>query len=173
MNNRIYLSILILFTGLNVYAQSSRDSFTVYFFLLEECRITQAYTDRIIDIHRQYACDSTGFVALFPNPLSNDTTVALFQEKYRLPFKCTSELAAEKAEELGITVTPEVAIVNEHTREIMYRGRIDNMFERIGERRRVVTSFELEAALHAIRNSGEVPVPRTRATGCFLPERKN
>lgn len=147
----------------------NRDSFTVYLFLLEDCKVTQAYTDRLAEIHHRYSGDSIGFVALFPNPISSDSTVPAFQQKHGLTFPCTVLQAAGKAHSLGITVTPEAALVNESTQELLYRGRIDNMFERLGERRRVVTSFELEAALHAVRLGAQVPVPRTRAVGCFLP----
>jgi hypothetical protein len=152
-------------------SDASRDSFTVYFFLLEDCKITQAYTDKISDIWREYAGDSIGFSALFPNPVSGESSVAEFCSKYGLPFSCSREEASEKAHQFGVSVTPEVVLCNETRGEMLYRGRIDNMFEKIGERRRVVTSFELEAALHAVRNHLEVPVPRTRAVGCFLPGR--
>jgi hypothetical protein len=168
MNRTIIVTVTIIFYLSAVNAQQ-RDSFTVYLFLLEDCKITQAYTDKISDIYGNYVCDSIGFIALFPNPVSSDTTVADFREKYQLPVRCTTLEARLKALLYGITITPEVAIVNETTQELLYRGRIDNMFERVGERRRVVTSFELEAALYAIRHCKDIPVPRTMATGCFLP----
>jgi hypothetical protein len=171
MKKNIVLTSAILLLAFAASAQK-RDSFTVYLFLLEDCKITQAYTDRLIEIQAKYAGDSIGFVAFFPNPISNDSTVAGFREKYHLPFTCTVRQAAEKAGLLGITVTPEVALVNENTQKTLYQGRIDNMFERVGERRQVVTSFELEAALHAVRHCKEVPIPRTQPTGCFLPKRQ-
>lgn len=149
-----------------------RDSFTVYFFLLEDCKITQAYTDRLAEIYAQYAGDSIGFVGHFPNPLSTDTTAAAFQAAYALPFPCTVSQSASLAASLGVTVTPEVVLFNETKRKTCYQGRIDNLYERVGERRRVVTSFELEAALHAVRHGREVPIPRTQAVGCFLPKQK-
>jgi hypothetical protein len=151
---------------------SPRDSFTVYFFLLEDCKITQAYTDRIGEIYQQYHGDSIGFVGLFPNPISTDSSATAFREKYGLPFACTTLLAAETAEKMGVSVTPEVVLFNETKHKTLYQGRIDNLYERLGERRSVVTSFELEAALHAVRHFREVPIPRTRAVGCFLPKAK-
>lgn len=171
MFKKMYFTAFTLLLGGAVLAQN-RNRFTVYFFLLEDCKITQAYTDRIVEIHNQYAGDSIGFVALFPNPISSDSSAAAFREKYQIPFTCTVDKADWIADSLGITVTPEVAVINGSTNEMLYRGRIDNMYERVGERKRVVTSFELEAALHAIRNHKEVPIARTRATGCFLPKRR-
>lgn len=46
------------------------DSFTVYFFLLEDCKITQAYTDKIQALYREFAHDSIGFWGGFPSPVS-------------------------------------------------------------------------------------------------------
>ncbi len=172
MFKKKYLTALALLVGCTVFSQNN-DSFTVYFFLLEDCKITQAYADRVAEIYNQYAGDSIGFVALFPNPISSDTSVAAFREKYQIPFPCSIDKATRYADSLGITITPEVAVINQNTQELLYRGRIDNMYERVGERRRVVTSFELEEALQAIRNHKEVPIARTQATGCFLPKRQH
>lgn len=147
---------------------ATKDSFTVYLFLLEDCMITQAYTDRLTSLHSEYAGDSIGFIALFPNPVSSDSTAMAFARKYDLPFNTTRENAQNLARQFDVRVTPEVVLYNETKKIVLYQGRIDNLFERIGERRRVVTSHELAAALYSVRNHQPVPIPRTTAVGCFL-----
>jgi hypothetical protein len=67
-----------------------------------------------------------------------------------------------------VTVTPEVVVFDETAGRVLYQGRIDNLFERVGKRRRVVTLHELKDALDAIRNNIPVPVARTTAVGCLL-----
>lgn len=151
-------------------AESSlpRDSFTVYFFLLEDCKITQAYTDKIRDIYQEYARDSIGFAGFFPNPGSTDSGVTAFIQKYEIPFACTRTQAYARAKAFNVSVTPEVVVFNETRQTMAYQGRIDNMFERVGQRRSVVTSHELEAALYCIRHNKPIQIPKTRAIGCFL-----
>lgn len=162
------LLCLLLFCALPVMLRAQTDSFTVYFFLLEDCKITQAYTDKMQEIYREYAGDSIGFVGYFPNPVSEDSTVRAFQEKYTLPFRCTRAEAYSQARAFGVQITPEVVVYNETRKTLLYQGRIDNMYERVGQRRRVVTSHELAAALHAIRQAQPVPIPKTNAVGCFF-----
>jgi hypothetical protein len=144
------------------------DSFTVCFFLLEDCMITQAYTDVMQSLYNEYANDSIGFWGGFPNPVSADTSVKAFVKKYGLPFTCSIEGADQRARAFGVTVTPEVVVFDETAGRVLYQGRIDNLFERVGKRRRVVTLHELKDALDAIRNNIPVPVARTTAVGCLL-----
>ncbi len=150
-------------------AQAPADSLTLYLFLLEDCKITQAYTDRLQDMHDRYDPKGVRFVGLFSNPISTDSTVAAFTAKYGIPFPCSIDVRSEMARILGVTVTPEVVLYDERNHAILYQGRIDNLYERVGQRRQVVTSFELEAALHAVTHQQPVPIPRTQAVGCYLP----
>ncbi|MDX2136188.1 MAG: hypothetical protein SFV52_15490 [Saprospiraceae bacterium] len=166
---RFFIIAVFCWTSTRVFAQVPADSLTLYLFLLEDCKITQAYTDRLHDIYDRYNPQGIRFVGLFSNPISNDTTVAAFTAKYGIPFPCRIDDRAEKARALGVTVTPEVVLYDERNHAILYQGRIDNLYERVGQRRQVVTSFELEAALYAVTSGRPVPIPRTQAVGCYLP----
>ena len=150
--------------------QVKTDSFTVYYFLLEDCKISQAYTNRIAELYATYHCDSIGFVALFPNSISNDSTVLEFYQKYELPMLATKQAAYERAQQFAIKVTPEVVVYNESRQQIVYQGRIDNLFERIGQRRKVVNSHDLANALQQIQRGETIVVSRTKPVGCFFYE---
>lgn len=150
------------------FSQVSSDKYQVYFFLLEDCMITQAYTDKLQEIHHKFACDSIRFSGYFPNPVSTDSAMLAFVEKHQIPFPCTRDGAYDTAKSFGVTVTPEVVLYNETRDSVYYQGRIDNLYERVGQRRQVVTSHELEAALYCIQHNKPVPIPRTTAVGCFF-----
>lgn len=144
------------------------DSYSVYLFLLEDCRISQTYTDKIIELSQEYSCDSIQFQGAFPNPISQDSTIAAFVSKYKIPFPCTKQDAYELAKNFGVTVTPEVVVFNDTQNQLIYQGRIDNLFVRVGRRRRVVTSHDLEDVLNSIRNHQPIKVRKTNAIGCFF-----
>lgn len=144
------------------------DQYRVYLFLLEDCKITQAYTDKIKYLYQTFAGDSIHFSGYFPNPVSADTTMQAFIEKHQLPFSCARAGAYELARRFDVTVTPEVVVYNETRDSVYYQGRIDNLFERVGQRRQVITSHELEAALYCIQHNKSIPIPRTTAVGCFF-----
>jgi len=150
------------------HSRIARDSFTVYFFLLEDCMISQAYPDVMQDLFARFANDSIAFRGSFPNPLSRDSSVSAFLQKYEITFPCLIAGSYNLAVQFGVTVTPEVVIYNHSRAEKVYQGRIDNMFERVGKRRRVVTSHELRDALESIHAGLPVPIPRTEAIGCLL-----
>lgn len=171
MHNRLFTGLIAALPCITATVQA-QDRFTVYLFLLEDCKITQAYTDRLAEMHATYACDSIAFVGLFPNPLSSDTTAAAFQRRYAIPFPCTAWQAAELADSFAVRVTPEVVLFNQTTGAVLYQGRIDNLFERVGKRRRIVTAHELESALESVRRHKEIRVTHTQAVGCLLPRRK-
>lgn len=170
----MYKLIIILITlmakglAMNGQTNSSSNTYQVYLFLLEDCKITQAYTDKLQYLHHTFAGDSIHFTGFFPNPISEDSTMQAFVEKYQLPFPCTRTGAYDQAKRFGVTVTPEVVVYNETRDSVYYQGRIDNLFERVGQRRQVVTSHELEAALHSIQNNKPIIKQRTKAVGCFI-----
>lgn len=166
----IFLIALVM-RALSVSGQSavsSSQTFGVYLFLLEDCKITQAYTDKLRLLHNTFASDSIRFEGFFPSPVSTDSTMQAFAAKHRLPFPCTRSGAYAMAKRFSVSVTPEVVVYNETLDSVYYQGRIDNLFERVGQRRQVVTSHELEAALYCIQHCKPIPVPRTVAVGCFL-----
>jgi len=167
---KFILIIALIAKGLVLCAQAAplSSTFEVYLFLLEDCKITQAYTDKLQHLHRTFACDSIRFTGFFPNPVSEDSTMRAFVAKHQLPFSYTRTGAYEAAKKFGVTVTPEVVVYHAGRDSVYYQGRIDNLFERVGQRRQVVTSHELEAALYCIQHNKNVPIPRTQAVGCFL-----
>jgi hypothetical protein len=163
------LPVLLLLARVAPAQSHKPERFTVYFFLLEDCKISQAYPAALKQLFATYANDSIGFLGLFPNPISTEASVESFRQKYSIPFSCTTTQAVAMARRFGIEVTPEVAVFENMTQQIIYRGRIDNLFERVGKRRKVVTARELEDALMAIQQRREPPKKRTQAVGCILP----
>jgi hypothetical protein len=70
---------------------------------------------------------------------------------------------------LGATKTPEAAVLSP-AGELLYRGRIDDRYPRLGRRRDRVAAHDLRDALEAILAGRPVPRPRTEAVGCDIPD---
>jgi hypothetical protein len=73
------------------------------------------------------------------------------------------------AKATGATVTPE-AVVTDASGRILYRGRIDDAVAEISKPWRVPSQHDLRDALAAILRNEAVPVSRTRAVGCYIPD---
>ncbi len=65
-------------------------------------------------------------------------------------------------------MTPEVILYNNTKDEIIYQGRIDNKFYKLGRRRNVVTEHDLESAIKSTLNNEAVEKSYAQPIGCFI-----
>ncbi len=154
-----------------VFANSraaAQDSITVYVFLHESCRISQYYTLQLRALSEEFTGQHLQFIGLFPNRSSKPENMQQFKEEYKIPFALKTDYDKRLTEQLGATVTPEVVVYNETQKSILYKGRIDNAYARVGKRRLVTSTSELKDALSAIVAGVPVSVTTTPAVGCFI-----
>ncbi len=140
----------------------------VYLFLGEECLISQYYTLPIKQLWQEYADEQVTFIGLFPNPSSSPEKMSAFKEKYQIPFSLAIDIQQEKMKAFDISVTPEVVVYDKRQQQVLYKGRIDNTYFRVGKRRTVTTTAELADVLAAIRMNKAPTIPATPAIGCFI-----
>ena len=103
-----------------------------------------------------------------PSFSSKKEKIQAFKEKYKLPFILKTDYFKTKTKLLDATVTPEVVIYNEYKKEILYRGRIDNTYFRVGKKRTITTTSDLADALEAIVHHQPVKIATTQPIGCFI-----
>jgi hypothetical protein len=72
------------------------------------------------------------------------------------------------ARKYGITMTPEVAVVDAQGR-LFYRGRIDDQYVDYGKTRPAPTRRDLRIALDELAAGKRASLPRTKAFGCAPP----
>ena len=121
--------VLLFFIGIvPINLLISQSQYKVYFFLLEDCKISQAYISEIKRIEKEFANDSIRFVALFPNATSTEQSVLTFNKRYKLPMLCKQDVQRMVADQYQISVLPEVVVINETQHQKLYQGRIDNLF---------------------------------------------
>lgn len=167
----IWLSFLVCICIIPTHAIPSEkvsDSITVYIFLHESCVISQYCTLPLRELHQEYANEHIRFVGLFPNESSKPEHIQAFKDTYKLPFLVEADPHQLKTHALGATITPEVVVYNESKEVSIYRGRIDNSYARVGQRRRVTSSSELREVLEAIRTGQAPAFSNTPAVGCFI-----
>lgn len=149
-----------------------KGDFTVYVFLTEDCKICQSYTPTLKALHQTYAPDGFEFIGIFPNASSSRESMLSFQKSYALPFPVKLDIGNKISRALGARLTPEVFVVDNASNRILYQGRIDNAFFKLGQRRSVITTHELQDALAALKRKQPVAVAKTEAVGCFVTPRK-
>lgn len=145
---------------------SQKDSVTVYIFLKEDCVISQNYTPTLNRLYQTFSSQKISFIGLFPS--TRDEAIETFRQKYAITFPLKSDYFQTLTKKLGATVTPEVVVYNETCGEILYKGRIDDMYYRVGKKRTVTTTAELEDALKSIVAGKPVLIKETEAVGCLI-----
>ncbi len=149
-----------------------KDSVTVYVFLHESCLISQYYTLSLRELSEAFSNKNLQFVGLFPNHSSKPEKIEAFKEKYKIPFPLKADYEKIKTAQFGATVTPEVIVFNETQNKILYQGRIDDAYARVGKRKQITSTSELKDALTAISNNRPIEVAQTTPVGCFISMRK-
>jgi hypothetical protein len=136
----------------------------VIYFLSPTCKICQFYTLEMRELYDQYDPQQVGFSAFAPGSLVTDSSLIAFQSTYRLPFPVVKDDFLHR--QMNATVTPEVFVI--YRDELVYHGRIDDSFVRVGKRRAQLKNRELRATLDALL-AGHIPdIHYAPPVGCII-----
>jgi membrane dipeptidase len=141
---------------------------TIFFFVLPDCPVSNAYAPEIKRICDDYSKKFATFVVhVDPDVTSKDA------KKHAKAYGLTGPILLDPTHILvrqtEATIAPEAAVLGPNG-TLLYRGRIDDLYSDVGTRRPEPTQRDLRVALDAIAVGKNVPTPRTKAVGCFLPE---
>jgi thiol-disulfide isomerase/thioredoxin len=143
-----------------------KDSYTVYIFMSEECPICRYYVHDINRLSNEYASEQINFIGVFPNFSSKKEKIEAFTKDYKLDIPTQTDYFKSLAKKLDAKLTPEVFVVNQDEK-VLYRGRIDNAYVSLGNRRRVVTNHDLEKFLLNLQK-GDINYTQTESIGCYI-----
>jgi len=136
----------------------------VAFFLSPTCTICRFYALEMRSLSADYSSKGVDFTGYAVGPLLNDSIVEAFRKEYQIPFSIQHDDVMHRR--LNATVTPEVFVI--YNDSVMYHGRIDDSFVRVGRRRTHVKNRELRNALDRILQGGLVDVNHVPAVGCII-----
>lgn len=165
---------LLLLAGLGLLSLAARPAAprpraTVYVFLAESCPISQQATLPLRALHARYGAGGVQFVGVFPGGTATAASVAEFGRTYAVPFALRLDGPGQPlTRRLGARITPEAVVVAADDRTILYRGRLDDQYAALGERRSLSQHHELADALADLAAGRPVATPRTQAVGCFI-----
>jgi peroxiredoxin len=150
-------------------AQLEGDSLTVYVFLEDECIISQFFTPELTRLYEKYHAQHVGFVGYFPSAETDIEQITWFGSEFRIAFPLLADHDKSLCKKLGITITPEVAVWDHRSNQMIYRGRIDDSYVRVGKRKLHPQSHDLDDIIHdwTLNQTPEVLV-KTQAIGCFI-----
>ena len=171
----IAAACLCLLTPLSAWAAAERDPWAnahgkravVLLFVAHDCPISNAYAPELKRIIARYTPDKIAFCLVYAEPDLSPAAARRHARDYGYTCPWVLDPKHHLVHLAGATVTPEAAVFAPGGR-LLYRGRIDDLYYGVGQRRYAVTTHDLRDALDAVLSGRPVPRPRTLAVGCFL-----
>ncbi len=147
----------------------------VIFFVATDCPISNSYAPEIQRLCRDYGKRGVSCVLIYEDvetpgaatPLDDLVRRHLREYRYDDGMPAVIDRTRTIARRVGARVTPH-AIVIDRSKQIRYRGRIDNFYAAFGKPRQQVTERDLRNALDAILAGDPVPKRETEALGCYI-----
>ena len=148
--------------------ESVRGKVAVLIFVRNDCPISNRYAPTIQRISIDHAGEISFFL-IFPDKSESPAGIQKYisEFKYTVPAIQDSEhLLVKRAQ---AEFTPEAAVFD-RTGALVYRGRIDNLYETVGKARPSPTTHELEDALRAVLAGLAPAVSHVEGVGCYISD---
>lgn len=138
---------------------------SVLFFFWQDCPISNSYVPEI----NRISASHTNF-AFYVVQVDPDLSLVAAKEHAR-KFDLHPPVLLDPKHQLvkltQATVTPEAVVLGK-SGQILYRGRIDNLYAALGKKRAAATERDLIDALDAIAAGKPVKKIETKAVGCSI-----
>jgi hypothetical protein len=144
---------------------------TVIVFTRTDCPISNRYAPTVKRLHEMYEPRGVTFYLAYVDPKETSERIRQHRNDFDYPCPAFRDTDHSLVNATGATVTPE-AVVYGANREIVYRGRIDNLYAEFGQSRDAATTHELADAIEAALAGRPAPQSVTEAVGCPISDLK-
>jgi thiol-disulfide isomerase/thioredoxin len=145
-----------------------RDKVLVFVFVRTDCPISNRYAPLLQEMSKKYG-QQASFRLVFPDRTESSDKIRHYLHEYNYQLPAIRDLNHALVKKTLAKATPEAAVFNAKG-ELVYHGRIDNLYEHIGQSRRAATTHELAEAIEAASKGLNPPVSTTEAVGCFISD---
>lgn len=146
-------------------------SLSLFVFLHDGCPIARALSPEIERIGREAADSGARVLLVYPDPFSKPAEIRAHNRDFGLTLPTALDPTHALVDAMGATISPEAALIRHRADggfDLLYRGRINDLFTAPGRRRPSATTNDLANAIEAAFN-GRAPEPaRTSAVGCVI-----
>ncbi|MDP9338525.1 MAG: redoxin domain-containing protein, partial [Acidobacteriota bacterium] len=150
------------------FLSQNRGRVLVLFFVRTDCPVSNRYAPLIQQLIKKYGHDAS-FRLVFPDRNESQEKIRQFLREYAYDLPAIRDVDRTLARRTSAKVTPEAAVFDTKS-ELVYHGRIDNLYERIGQARRAATKHELADAIDAAIKGARIQTPVVDGVGCFISD---
>ena len=145
-----------------------RGRILVFVFVRTDCPISNRYAPLLQEMSKKYG-QQASFRLVFPDKTESTDKIRHYLREYNYQLPAIRDLDHALVKKTMAKATPEAAVFDAKG-QLVYHGRIDNLYEHIGQSRRVATTHELADAIEAASKGLHPPVSTTEAVGCFISD---
>ena len=142
----------------------------VLVFARTDCPISNRYAPLIQEMSVKFGGEAT-FWLVFPDKNESPVMIRGYLQDFGYKLPALRDPGHVLVKKSHVKVTPEVAVFNAK-RELVYRGRIDNLYQDFGQARRSATTHELVDAIEAARKGLAPAAASADGIGCFIADLK-
>jgi len=135
-------------------------------FYSNTCPLAQRYMPKLQKLHEEYGDEGVAVVGVNAGVTDTIMDMAKHAIEYDITFPVVKDMDGSVCKALGITRTPEIAILD-GDRTFVYRGRVDDQY-RLGGLKPEPSRDDLGEALKEVLAGNAVSVPETKAEGCSI-----
>ncbi len=140
----------------------------VLVFVRTDCPISNRYAPLIQEMSSKYGHQAS-FWLVFPDKTETPEEIRTYLQEYGYKLSALRDLEHALVKKSQVKVTPEVAVFDAK-RELIYHGRIDNLYQDFGKARRAATTHELADAIEAASKGVAPPATSMDGIGCFISD---
>jgi thiol-disulfide isomerase/thioredoxin len=123
------------------------------------------------NLQSTYQNKGVKFILISPDSSLNSNEILEFKKSTNCTTPLLVDIKQELTSVLNAKVTPQ-AIVVDSIGTVVYSGKIDNLFERLGVQRRIVTKHYVKYAIESILNNTQLVERTTIPVGCIIERTK-
>lgn len=142
---------------------------TVFVFTHTDCPVANRYAPEISRIHRDYEPKGVQFYLVYVDPKLEPSDIRQHLNDWNYEIPALRDPHHELVQLAQAVRTPEVAIFS-GAGELLYGGRIDDLYEDYGKVRPRPTRHDVRETLDAILAHRSIETPRTEAVGCYIAD---
>jgi thiol-disulfide isomerase/thioredoxin len=146
---------------------SDGDYANVLIFVAAECPICNAYAGEINRMSQAYAAKGIHFYLIDVDANLPAADVARHAHDFALAPPVLLDPKHLLVDKFAATTTPEVLVIGRDN-DVFYRGRIDDVYIALGQRRFEAREHDLRDALDALIAGKPAPMARTTPIGCAI-----
>jgi thiol-disulfide isomerase/thioredoxin len=140
----------------------------VLIFVRTDCPISNRYAPLLQQMEKKYG-QEVFFRLVFPDRNESPEKIRSYLKDYGYDLAAIRDLDHALVKKTFATITPESAVFNAKG-QLVYHGRIDNLYEHLGQPRSAATTHELADAIDAASKGENPRVSSANAVGCFISD---